>query len=189
MAAVCAQFERAGYAATSLDDLMQVTGLGKGSLYGAFGDKRQLFLRALDVSRDRQVALLREGMRGNGSTLGRLRATLIRLAAPSSAEQAACLLAHGAAELGEDDPDVRERTRGVFAAIEQVVAEALAAAVAEGELSPDLDVPRQARMLLATLQGATVLRHTGLAEDAVIAMVEVAVGNLPRRAAPAPAAG
>ncbi|WP_263993360.1 TetR/AcrR family transcriptional regulator, partial [Mycolicibacterium fallax] len=38
-----------GYASTSLEDLTTATGLGKGSLYGAFGDKRGLFLRALDA--------------------------------------------------------------------------------------------------------------------------------------------
>ena len=38
------EFWERGYAATSLDDLMKATGLGKGSLYLAFGDKHQLFL-------------------------------------------------------------------------------------------------------------------------------------------------
>src|SRR6202008_4821595 len=37
-----------GYEATSIDDLVEATGIGRGSLYGTFGDKRQLFLAALD---------------------------------------------------------------------------------------------------------------------------------------------
>jgi TetR/AcrR family transcriptional regulator, transcriptional repressor for nem operon len=37
-----------GYEATSIDDLVQAKGMGRGSLYGTFGDKRQLFLAALD---------------------------------------------------------------------------------------------------------------------------------------------
>ena len=41
-------FWRSGYVDTSLDDLTAATGLGRGSLYGAFGDKRALFLRVLD---------------------------------------------------------------------------------------------------------------------------------------------
>ena len=36
-----------GYEATSYADLMETTGLGKGSLYSAFGDKRALYLQAL----------------------------------------------------------------------------------------------------------------------------------------------
>ena len=48
VAAARDEFWTRGYAATSVDDLTNVTGLGKGSLYGAFGDKHGLFLRALD---------------------------------------------------------------------------------------------------------------------------------------------
>jgi AcrR family transcriptional regulator len=40
-------FWRAGYAATSLDDLSTATGMNRPSLYGAFGDKRELYLAAL----------------------------------------------------------------------------------------------------------------------------------------------
>ena len=48
VAAARDEFWKRGYAATSVDDLTAATGLGKGSLYGAFGDKHSLYLRALD---------------------------------------------------------------------------------------------------------------------------------------------
>ena len=48
VAAARDEFWSRGYAATSVDDLTSATGLGKGSLYGAFGDKHELFLRALN---------------------------------------------------------------------------------------------------------------------------------------------
>src|ERR1700730_11789741 len=37
-----------GYEATSIDDLVEATGINRGSIYGTFGDKRRLFLMALD---------------------------------------------------------------------------------------------------------------------------------------------
>ena len=40
-------FRAKGFDGTTLDELEQATGLGRGSLYGAFGDKRALFLKAL----------------------------------------------------------------------------------------------------------------------------------------------
>src|ERR1700745_2944287 len=43
-----AAFWGRGYQGTSIDDLVQATRIGRGSLYGTFGDKRQLFLAALD---------------------------------------------------------------------------------------------------------------------------------------------
>src|SRR5215467_12621867 len=48
VAAARDEFWSRGYAATSVEDLTSATGLGKGSLYGAFGDKHGLFLRAFD---------------------------------------------------------------------------------------------------------------------------------------------
>jgi len=41
-------FWERGYAETSLDHIVTATGLGKGSLYGTFGGKPELFRRALD---------------------------------------------------------------------------------------------------------------------------------------------
>jgi len=43
-----AAFWTRGYEATSIDDLVEATGINRGSLYGTFGDKRRLFLMALD---------------------------------------------------------------------------------------------------------------------------------------------
>jgi AcrR family transcriptional regulator len=45
---VRATFWRYGYAGTSMDQLSAATGLHKPSLYGAFGDKKRLYLAALD---------------------------------------------------------------------------------------------------------------------------------------------
>jgi TetR/AcrR family transcriptional regulator, copper-responsive repressor len=42
------QFWRAGYAATSVDDLSRATGLNRSSLYSSFGDKDALFTRCLE---------------------------------------------------------------------------------------------------------------------------------------------
>jgi TetR/AcrR family transcriptional regulator, copper-responsive repressor len=41
-------FWQTGYSGTSLDDLSAATGMNRPSLYAAFGDKRSLYLKALD---------------------------------------------------------------------------------------------------------------------------------------------
>src|SRR5579859_5140775 len=45
-------FRRDGFAATSLDDLSAATGMNRPSLYGAFGDKRELYIKSYQRYRD-----------------------------------------------------------------------------------------------------------------------------------------
>ena len=42
-------FWRQGLAATSMPDLAQATGIQRGSLYNAYGDKETIFLRSFDL--------------------------------------------------------------------------------------------------------------------------------------------
>src|SRR6185503_5597935 len=51
-------FWKKGYSATTLDDLSEATGMNRPSLYGAFGDKRALYLATLE----RYVVANREAM-------------------------------------------------------------------------------------------------------------------------------
>ena len=47
-------FRKDGFAATSLDDLSAATGMNRPSLYGAFGDKRELYIKSYQRYRDRR---------------------------------------------------------------------------------------------------------------------------------------
>src|SRR5882724_4136133 len=46
-------FWKEGFAATSLDDLSAATRMNRPSLYGAFGDKRELYIKSYESYRDR----------------------------------------------------------------------------------------------------------------------------------------
>src|SRR5206468_2344103 len=53
-------FRRDGFAATSLDDLSAATGMNRPSLYGAFGDKRELYKKSYESYRNRARARMGE---------------------------------------------------------------------------------------------------------------------------------
>src|ERR1700755_3106540 len=100
------EFWTRGYAATSVDDLTSVTGLGKGSLYGAFGDKHSLYLRALDdyigTSMDTVRKELRDPAHSAYDRLVRhLRGQVRAIAADK--ELRGCMMAKSAAELSSVD--------------------------------------------------------------------------------------
>src|SRR5882724_3803346 len=54
------KFWKAGYSGTSLDDLSEATGMNRPSLYGAFGDKRDLYLKALAHYWERSLVAMKE---------------------------------------------------------------------------------------------------------------------------------
>ena len=62
LARAAAAFWKAGYAGTSLDDLVAATGMNRPSLYAAFGDKREIYLKTLDHSMEEGRALAREAL-------------------------------------------------------------------------------------------------------------------------------
>src|SRR3954465_11466160 len=73
------RFWNAGYAATSMSDLSAATGVGKTSLYGAFGDKHALYLRIFDEYSTRAVQDARERVADgpDEEALARIRAYLL----------------------------------------------------------------------------------------------------------------
>src|SRR5215510_8193364 len=62
IARAAAQFWKAGYAGTSLDDLVAATGMNRPSLYAAFGDKRAIYLKTLDYYMEEGRALARDAL-------------------------------------------------------------------------------------------------------------------------------
>jgi TetR/AcrR family transcriptional regulator, transcriptional repressor for nem operon len=164
LAAVRDQFWRQGYAATSLDDLMRVTGLGKGSIYGAFGDKRKLFLAVLRVYADERVARAREALHSEKSAIERLRA-LFRTSDKrkrSPATCPGCFLFNSTTELALHDAEVHEISKRVYGAIEQLLIKTAEQAKKDGDLPTEFDASELGRLLLAVTQGLTFLEKTGI---------------------------
>jgi len=177
------QFWATGYAAARVDDIATATGLGKGSLYGAFGDKHQLFLRTFDE----HCAVLVEGVRRqlDGPDAGayeRLRAHVAAVADATASDVClrGCLLAKGTAELSGQDPAVVATARRTFAAIEELIAACVAGAQRAGEIDQDADPGRLAGLLLAVLRGIEALGKGGSSPESLRAIAETALAVLPR---------
>ena len=169
--AVRDQFWSAGYAGTSLDDLMRVSRLGKGSLYGAFGDKRQLFLEALRSYADETHRALREAIAGAPRALDALRAIVTSPVADPTGEAArrGCLMANSTCELASGDADVRARAQYTFDTMIALIADGVARAQREGDVPGDADPTALARAVLAALEGVTFLGRTGMDIDTLVA--------------------
>jgi TetR/AcrR family transcriptional regulator, transcriptional repressor for nem operon len=154
-------FKHKGYAGTSLADLTDATALGKGSLYGAFGDKHALFMHVLDDYCARSVAATEQMIAGDGPAIDRLRRYMLAIADGSASDVDGCLLASSTAELAGQDAQVAARVRATFTALGKLLETAIAEAQHQGDIDPHADPEALAAMLLAVARGIESLGTGG----------------------------
>ncbi len=150
---------------------MRVSGLGKGSLYAAFGDKHELFLRALRSYAEETHRRIRESITAAPRAIDGLRAiVMVPVADPTgAAARRGCLMANSTCELAGGDPEVRAVAHQNFATMTALLAEGVARAQLEGDLPADADPTALARAPLAALEGLTFLGRTGMDIDQLAA--------------------
>jgi AcrR family transcriptional regulator len=178
------QFWLHGFNGTSLDDLTGVTGLGRGSLYAAFTDKRTLFLRAMDDYAtelvDQVLADLRDPEKsGRDRLVGHIRSVTKILTADTKGR--GCLMAKSAAEMGATDREVTRRVRKWLDGYQRDIAGAIRAGQRDGDIDPDADPDELALLILALLRGAEALRKGGMPPRAIVAVAEQAIALIPRQ--------
>ncbi|MGW2339063.1 TetR/AcrR family transcriptional regulator [Streptomyces sp. NPDC001661] len=178
--AVRDEFWDKGYAATSLDDLLRVSGLGKGSLYGAFGDKHSLFLRALREYDDANLSVLRERLESAARGIDLVREFVLGPTADPTggAARRGCLLANSNAELASSTPDVAAEARRTYDAITVILTAALERAQREGDLATDVDPAETARAVLVAQLGLIALGRTGMDIDGLTAAAQSTLARL-----------
>ncbi|GDY69376.1 TetR family transcriptional regulator [Streptomyces avermitilis] len=176
------QFWSVGYNGTSIDDLSAVTGLGRGSLYGAFEDKHALFLRALDSYNSDALRAWRTALGGPGPALPMLERHVRNVADGiiGDVERRGCMMAKIAAELSAVDEGVAERIAAVVRGLHGALRGCITRAQAEGSLDADADPDSLASLLLAVLRGLEALGKAGATPEVVNGAAEQALALLPR---------
>ncbi|WP_439382804.1 TetR/AcrR family transcriptional regulator [Amycolatopsis lexingtonensis] len=123
-----------GYADTSPAMLAEATGVAKGSLYNAFGSKRELFDRALARYARMGAEVVGEQLSGPGPTREALRSYLHGLVdADLAADRRGCLAVNSAIELARQDPEIARAVRRS----QERTREAIAARIDRGRLGRD----------------------------------------------------
>ncbi|CAM5305429.1 TetR family transcriptional regulator [Streptomyces avidinii] len=153
-------FWQRGYEATSMADLVGRLGIGRASIYATFGNKHDLYLKALDRYGENRDSLLLGELSQPGPALPAVRAVVRRFALEAgSGEQRlnGCFVTNTAAELGAHDAEAARRVEASWNHIETLFRSALVRAQAQGELPADRDPRTLARMLLVLMQGLRVV--------------------------------
>jgi TetR/AcrR family transcriptional repressor of nem operon len=183
VAAARDEFWSRGYTATSIDDLTSATGLGKGSLYGAFGDKHGLFLRALDdyigTALDSVRAQLRDRTYTAYDRLTRhIRAQARAIAADKV--RRGCMMAKTAAELSATDDTVERAVENAYATWASELADCIKEAQRDGAIDKKQDPRALAMTVLAFMRGQEALHKGGAKPAQLKASAEQMIALIPK---------
>jgi TetR/AcrR family transcriptional repressor of nem operon len=161
-------FSKQGFAATSTDALMRVMGVGRQSMYDTFGDKRALFLKALEMYVRERVHSIRMELEKPGSALSAVQNALVTFAERkdlSSAE--GCMGLNAISEFGQRDGDVTSITRQAARLQRQTLMHVLTRAKKHKELSSDADLEGMADFFESTLAGIRMAAKAGKSRQAL----------------------
>ncbi len=145
-----------GYEATSMADLCNCTGLHKGSLYQAFGDKHTLFMDALAHYANAEFDATTAVLSDSNSALENLRAVVSKVCEDAAGEKG-CLMINSMVELAPHDPAVKAALQGFGQQRMQAITEMIANAQALGEISTTREPQRLARQLMMTMAGGAAM--------------------------------
>ena len=172
-------FSANGYAATTLDALVKATGLGKQSIYNAFGGKRELFLRALSENAAEAVGAVAQALsRGDSSPLEKIRAQMLKLAIVFSNPTARTSLATRAmVELGHEDEPIAESSRKALARLATIYERCILEGQAGGQIDPDSNSATLAMYFVTVTHGMEVMGIAGVgrAELTAVALTSLDV--------------
>jgi len=173
-------FWERGYHACSLKQLEAALDMRPGSIYAAFGSKEALFRSALMAYYDQ----LREGMTrvlaSHDRVLEGLSAYLRQLAVEAtmqaedgeSAPVPACMMVKTLLEVTVDTPDLGDTVNDLFDRIERDLTATLEGARDQGELAPEVDCARLARLWQAQIIGLRTFAHRHVDRQAVTLLAE-----------------
>lgn len=152
-------FWHRGYRATSVRDLAAAMGIGGTSLYNTFGNKRALFVKALERYLDRSVRARMRRLESEHPPKQAIHAFFDEIVDRSLKDRArrGCLLINSALEIAPHDRKLGDEIAGRLAEIEDFFHRLIAAAQADGSVSRRVDAHDAARMLLGVLLGIRVL--------------------------------
>ncbi len=150
-------FWEKGYKATSIEDLVNHMGIKRGSLYNTFGDKRSLFIAAVEYYGESVTSETIKVLSSPGSPLGNIKKFFDTLAkTPSDRKTRGCLVSNTVVELAPHDEKVAEVVKGILKKIQSAFLECLNRAVTEGELPNDTDTTVLSHFLASSTHGLIV---------------------------------
>ena len=168
-----------GYEGTSTDDLLHAMRISRQSLYDTFGDKRQLYLEALQQYVANSIAEQIRALNSGTSVLPGLEAALLAFAAKSgAAESPGCMGIGATCEFGVSDPEVTALIATADRTLQSSLERRIREGKASGEVSPEVNPRAAAQFIKATFAGIKIAARSGASATILREIAQMAIRSL-----------
>lgn len=152
-------FNRQGYTASSISDIMHETGLRKGGIYNHFDSKEELMLSAFSFSIETMGHFYSEALEGKQGCLERLLsiASVFAGLAERDLLPGGCPIMNAAIEADDADPLLQNKAREAMDDLLGMVRQLVQAGIDSGEVKQSVDPEFVATIFISTLEGALML--------------------------------
>ena len=170
-------FRKEGFAATSLDDLSAATGMNRPSLYGAFGDKRALYIKSYGRYRDDARAAMLDIFRDEmpiRKRLARIYAVALDIYLSGESPRG-CFTVMTAASEAVFDPEIRAMVLEGFVELDKAFAACFRQAKEKGEFGEGADPIALSQLASATIHTIAIRARAGVPRKELEAIVNGAI--------------
>lgn len=170
-------FWEKGYYDSSVDEVVKRSGVAKYGIYGTFGTKRELFLKALNqYAGDRQCDI-QSPIRKPDASLPEIQAFFNQVPGMLTQESTrrGCLICNTGVELGKRDTEIYSFVNDFFNDIARVMQSCLERSIAKGQIEALVDVAGLAAYLATEFRTALMLAASGVSRRQIEKHLEVAL--------------
>ena len=172
-------FTEHGYEGTSTDALLSAMKISRQSMYDTFGDKRGLYLAALDRYNTDSVSQLVADLGRAATPLEALEETLIAFASrPETEAGRGCLGVSAVCEFGRTDSEISDLTDQASRRLSSAVKTILEEGKKRGEVADEVDTTDAVQFLGSTLSGMKVSARNGASPEALRGIARLAIRSL-----------
>ncbi|MGI9342258.1 MAG: TetR/AcrR family transcriptional regulator [Gammaproteobacteria bacterium] len=173
-------FWEQGFGDTSMEDIVESSGVSRYGLYGTFGNKRELYIAALkryaqQMATENHAHLFSPD--ANRDDIEKfLRGVVDRADGPEGGR--GCMVCNAAIEIAPTDSTVAHAVRDLYDQLGKAFANSISNGQAAGNVNPSLDPQATGQLLVGTMQGMVVLARAGTGKTRLNAYVDSAMSML-----------
>ena len=155
-------FWEKGYSDSSMQDLVNVTGLQPGSIYAAFGNKRKLFIEAMDVYFEDMMQFISTTLYSKKPPMQRIELLFEKLISQSTRDRdrKGCLLVNTLLEVSVHDVEINTSIKKMFQKVESELESVLEECKDRGDLDNSKTPAELASFLVSGIYGLRVYNKT-----------------------------